>query len=285
MRSRLGRSTLASVQLITLIFTDTANLAKFTGAGYESMTFGPGSAQSRPQTWSENVLRNCEAADCLLPMGISVSENVAADFSISRLLQDKFAAASFQKAAAAQAAGKFTDEIVPVRVKWSDLKTGQELIKVVDTDDGVRAGVTTESLSRLKPAFIKDGTTHAGNSSQVSDGAAAVLLARRSIALNLGLPILGKFVAAAVVGVPPRITGVGPLYAIPKVLDKVGLGKDDVDFFEINEAFASQVVCCVERLNIPFEKVNLNGGAIALGHPLGASTFQLIIFVRHPSQG
>ena len=110
-----------------------------------------------------------------------------------------------------------------------------------------------------------------GSASQVSDGAAAVLLARRSVAKRLGLPIVGKFVGAAVVGVPPRIMGVGPAYAIPKVLEKAGLTKEDVDFFEINEAFASQAVYSVQTIGIPFEKVNVNGGAIAIGHPLGCS--------------
>lgn len=111
-----------------------------------------------------------------------------------------------------------------------------------------------------------------GNASQISDGAAAVVLARRSVAKRLGLPIVGKYVAATVAGVPPRIMGVGPLYAIPKVLEKIGLSKDDVDFYEINEAFASQVVYCVDKLGIPHGKVNVNGGAIAFGHPLGCST-------------
>ncbi|KAH9889021.1 acetyl-CoA acetyl transferase [Cubamyces lactineus] len=239
------------------------------GAGVESMTFGYGGG-AMPDGFSEAVLQNQEAEDCLLPMGIT-SENVAADFGISREAQDAFAAKSFQKAAAAQKAGKFKDEIVPLKVKWVDPKTEQEKEIVVDHDDGVRDGVTPESLAKLKPVFKKDGSTHAGNASQVSDGAAAVLLARRSVAKKLGLPIVGKFVAAAYTGVPPRIMGVGPAYAIPKVLEQTGLSKDDVDFFEINEAFASQAVYSVEKLGIPFEKVNVNGGAIAMGHPLGCT--------------
>ncbi|TCD66971.1 3-ketoacyl-CoA thiolase with broad chain length specificity [Steccherinum ochraceum] len=239
------------------------------GAGVESMTFGYG-AQSQPDGFSEKVLSCQEAEDCLLPMGIT-SENVAADFNISREVQDDFAAKSFQKAAKAQKEGKFRDEIVPISVKWTDPKTEKEVEIVVDADDGVRDGVTAASLGKLKPAFKKDGSTHAGNASQVSDGAAAVLLARRSVAKRLGLPIVGKFVFAATVGVPPRIMGVGPAYAIPKVLEKTGLSKEDIDFFEINEAFASQAVYSVQQLGIPFEKVNLNGGAIALGHPLGCT--------------
>jgi acetyl-CoA acyltransferase 1 len=150
------------------------------------------------------VMQNAEAADCQLPMGIT-SENVAADFNVSRQAQDEFSATSFQRAAAAQAAGKFKDEIVPVRVKFVDPKTGEESVRVVDADDGIRAGVTAQSLSKLKPAFTATGSTHAGNASQISDGAAAVVLVRRSVARRLGLPIIGKFVAAATTGVAPRI--------------------------------------------------------------------------------
>jgi len=239
------------------------------GAGVESMTFGWGSV-SLPDGWSPSILANRESEDCIIPMGIT-SENVATDFGISRETQDKFAAESFQKAAAAQKAGKFKDEIVPLKVTVIDPKTEKAIEVVVDADDGVRDGVTAESLSKLKPSFKKDGSTHAGNASQISDGAAAVVLARRSVAKRLGLPIIGKYVAAAVVGVPPRIMGVGPAYAIPKVLEKTGLSKDDVDFYEINEAFASQAVYSVDRIGIPYGKVNVNGGAIAIGHPLGCT--------------
>jgi len=162
----------------------------------------------------------------------TTSENVSKDFGIARPIQDEFAAKSFHKAAAAQKQGKFKNEIVPITVKFVDPKTKNESEIVVDQDDGIRDGVTAQSLSKLKPSFAENGCSHAGNSSQVSDGAAAVLLARRSVAKKLGLPILGKFVGAAVVGVPPRIMGVGPAYAIPKLLEKHGITKDDVDFFE-----------------------------------------------------
>ncbi|KAI0083152.1 thiolase [Irpex rosettiformis] len=238
------------------------------GAGVESMTHGYGTGAI--SNFSEKVLANQEAEDCLIPMGIT-SENVAAEYNITRAVQDDFAAKSFQKAAAAQKAGKFKDEIVPITVKIVDPKTEKEHEIVVDADDGIRDGVTAQSLGKLKPAFSATGTTHAGNASQVSDGAAAVLLARRSVAKRLGLPIVGKYVTSAVVGVPPRIMGVGPAYAIPKLLEKTGLSKDDVDFWEINEAFASQAVFSVQKLGIPFEKVNVNGGAIAIGHPLGCT--------------
>ena len=160
-------------------------------------------------------------------MGIT-SENVAKDFNISRQAQDEFAAHSQQKAAAAQKAGKFVEEISPIVVKDKDGNS-----KLVDKDDGIRDGVNVQSLAKLKPAFAADGTTHAGNASQVSDGAAAVVLARRSVAHNLGLPIIGKFVASADVGCPPRIMGIGPAVAIPKVLQKTNLSISDVDIYEV----------------------------------------------------
>ncbi|KAJ3721084.1 acetyl-CoA acetyl transferase [Lentinula raphanica] len=243
------------------------------GAGVESMTFGYGPG-AMPDNYSELVLETQEAEDCLIPMGIT-SENVAADYNISREAQDTFAALSFQKAAAAQKANLFEPEILPIRVKQVSPDGGKQFL--VDHDDGVRDGVTAESLAKLKPAFKKDGSTHAGNASQVSDGAAAVLLARRSVAKKLGLPIVGKFVAAQAVGVPPRIMGVGPAFAIPHVLKKTGLELSDIDFFEINEAFASQALFCCEKLGIPWKEAGLNGkvnrwgGAIAIGHPLGCT--------------
>ncbi|KAG6889251.1 3-ketoacyl-CoA thiolase B, peroxisomal [Termitomyces sp. Mi166 len=232
-----------------------------------------------PYSSSPEVLTHPLAEKCLIPMGLT-SEAVASDFHISRADQDAFAASSFQKASAAQKAGKFTAEILPITttilVKNKDGDEEEKQV-LVDADDGIRDGVTKESLGKLKPAFDKNGSTHAGNASQVSDGAAAVLLARRDVAERLGLPIKGKFVFAATVGVPPRIMGVGPASAIPKVLGKTGLTKEDVDFFEINEAFASQAVYSVWDIGIPFEKVNVHGGAIAIGHPLGCTGARQIV--------
>ncbi|KAF9042523.1 Thiolase, N-terminal domain-containing protein [Panaeolus papilionaceus] len=236
------------------------------GAGVESMTFGTRAAPD----FADEVLENKDAEDCLLPMGIT-SENVAKEYGITRAVQDAFAAKSFQKAAAANKAGKFKAEIVPIKTKIIDPKTEKEHEIVVDQDDGIRDGVTAESLAKLKPAFAKDGATHAGNASQVSDGAAAVVLARRSVAQRLGLPIIGKYVNSATIGVPPRVMGIGPAFAIPRVLQVTSLTLTDIDFFEINEAFASQAVMSVEHLKIPYEKVNINGGAIAIGHPLGCT--------------
>ncbi|KAJ3763101.1 acetyl-CoA acetyl transferase [Lentinula raphanica] len=249
------------------------------GAGVESMTFSFGPA-AIPDGFSEVVCKTQEAAHCLIPMGIT-SENIASDYNISRKTQDTFAAISCQKAAAAQKAKLFEPEILPIEVT-QESSDGKKETVLVDRDDGIRDGVTVESLSKLKPAFKKDGSTTAGNASQVTDGAAAVLLARRSVAEQLGLPIVGKFVSVQAVGVPPRIMGVGPAYAIPHLLKKNGLSMSDIDFFEINEAFASQALWSCEKLGLPWNetglhgKVNRWGGAIALGHPLGCTGARLI---------
>lgn len=198
------------------------------------------------------------------------SENVAAEFQVSREKQDAFAAESHRKADVAQKNGWFQEEIVPVEAIVTD-EEGNEKVVLADRDDGVRPGTTAEKLGKLRPAFDDDGTTTAGNASQVSDGAAAVLLMKRKTAQKLNLPILGKYVTSAVVGVPPRIMGVGPAYAIPIAVQRAGITLDQVDIFEINEAFASQAVYSVEKLGIPAEKVNPKGGAIAFGHPLGCT--------------
>ncbi len=210
------------------------------------------------------------AASCKVPMGV-LSEDMARDLHISRASQDAFAAASYQKAERAQREGLFKDEILPLKVKFEDPKTGETKEVVVDRDDGVRPGVTAESLGKIRPSFAKDGSIHAGNASQISDGAAAVLLVRRTTAERRGLPLLGKYVCAAVVGVAPLLMGQGPWKAIPKALQLAGISKDDVDIFEINEAFASQCLWCAEQLGIPQDKINPKGGAIAFGHPLGCT--------------
>merc|ERR1712137_1428119 len=159
------------------------------------------------------------------------------------------------------------EEIIPVTVTVED-KEGNEKEVVADKDEGPREGTTLEGLSKLKPAFKEGGSTTAGNSSQVSDGAALVLLARRSAAQKLGLPILARMRSYAVVGVEPKLMGVGPAFAIPAALEKAGLSVGDIGVYEINEAFASQAMMTIEHLKIPMEKVNPKGGAIALGHPL-----------------
>ena len=196
---------------------------------------------------------------------------MANEFKVSRTVQDTFAVTSHVKAARAQDQGFFDSEIVPVHTKIVDKEGSTEKQVIVSKDEGIRKETTFEGLSKLKPAFKKDGSVTAGNSSQVTDGAAAVLLARRSEAERLGLPILAKWVAYAVAGVPPHIMGVGPAYAIPKVLQKAKLRVEDIDVFEINEAFASQATYSVKKLGIDENKVNPKGGAIALGHPLGCT--------------
>ncbi|XP_055270604.1 3-ketoacyl-CoA thiolase, peroxisomal [Moschus berezovskii] len=240
--------------------------------GVESMSL---SDRGNPGNISSRLGEKKNARDCLIPMGIT-SENVAERFGISREKQDSFALASQQKAARAQSQGYFRAEIVPVTTTVRDDK-GTEQSVTVAQDEGIRPSTSMEGLAKLKPAFKDGGSTTAGNSSQVSDGAAAILLARRSKAEELGLPILGVLRSYAVVGVPPDIMGIGPAYAIPVALQKAGLTVDDVDIFEINEAFASQAVYCVEKLKLPSEKVNPLGGAVALGHPLGCTGARQVI--------
>jgi len=209
------------------------------------------------------------ASTCMTPMGIT-SENVAESWKISRERQDQLAVESHAKAVAAQKAGLFDSEIVPVMAKIK-AKDGTVSEVLVDKDEGPRGDTTLEGLAKLKAAFKPGGSTHAGNASQVSDGAAVVLLARRSEAKRLGLPIIGRMRSYAVVGVDPLVMGIGPAYAIPAALEKAGLGVNDIDIFEVNEAFASQAIMTVDHLKIPKEKLNPKGGAIALGHPLGCT--------------
>lgn len=237
------------------------------GAGVESMTLGWGPT-AQPTTISEKINDVKLAADCLLPMGIT-SENVAERYGVSRDKQDAFSALSHAKAAKAQELQLF-EEIIPVKVKVKDDK-GNEKEIVVSQDEGIRKETTADRLAKLQPAFKKGGSTTAGNSSQVSDGAAAVLMMKRSTAKKLNMPILGKFLSFAVVGVPPDVMGIGPAFAIPKALEQAGITKDQVDVFEINEAFASQALYSCEKLGLDMSKVNPLGGAIALGHPLGCT--------------
>lgn len=220
--------------------------------------------------FSELLESHPEAKNCKVPMGL-LSEKMAKARNISRKDQDAFAASSYQKALKAQEAGLFDEEIAPLKVQWEDPKTGDMKEITVAKDDGVRPGITAESLGKIKPAFAKDGSIHAGNASQISDGAAAVLLMKRSTAEKLGQTILGKYVASSVAGVAPLLMGIGPWKAIPKVFEKTGLTKDDVDIYEINEAFASQCTWCANELGLDYNKINPKGGAIAFGHPLGCT--------------
>ena len=236
------------------------------GGGVESMSMFDMMASLDITKVSASVFDNEGARNCLIPMGLT-SEHVAEKFNIPRDVQDQMAAESHAKAARAQENGWFESEIVPITV--TDPATGKSV--VVKKDEGIRKGTTAESLSSLGPSFKKGGTTTAGNSSQLTDGAAIVLLARRSFAQAKGLPIIGKFVSFAAVGCPPEIMGIGPAVAIPAALAKANLTIDDIDIFEINEAFASQATYCVNTLKVPKEKLNPKGGAIALGHPLGCT--------------
>ncbi|KAH8517969.1 hypothetical protein H0E87_005759 [Populus deltoides] len=236
-------------------------------AGLECMTVN--GIRSVPQV-NPRVETFQQARDCLLPMGLT-SENVAQRYGVTRQDQDQAAVDSHRKAAAARASGKFKDEIIPVTTKIVDPETGIQKVITISEDDGIRPNSNLAELSRLKPAFKKDGSTTAGNASQVSDGAGAVLLMKRSLAAQKGLPILGVFRSFAAVGVDPAVMGVGPAAAIPAAVQAAGLELNDIDLFEINEAFASQYVYCIKKLELDPEKVNVNGGAIALGHPLGAT--------------
>jgi len=242
--------------------------------GAESMTAG-GDRLERP--FVDEILQNQEACDCMQPMG-QTSENVGNDFNITRERQDRFAAESYRRAEAAQKAGWSEDEIVPIKATVKDPKTGEEKEVTLTRDEGIRAGTTFESLQKIKPAFLPHGDkSHAGNSSQLTDGAAAVLLMKRSTAERLGQPILAKYVGATVAGLAPRIMGIGPSVAIPKLLKQFNLSLDDIDVIEINEAFASMAVYCLETLKIDHAKLNVRGGAIALGHPLGCTGARQIV--------
>lgn len=233
--------------------------------GVESMSLFDIREMIDPAKYSEVGKAHEVAGNCLVPMGIT-AENVSEKYGIGRDQMDAFAAASHAKAAAAQKAGRFAEEMVPFEVNG----------KVVDFDDGVRPETTLESLAKMKPAFKETGSTTAANASQISDGASLVLLARRSAAEAAKLPILATFAGFEVAGVPPELMGIGPIEAVPKLLSRCGLGVDDIDLWEMNEAFASQAVFCAEHLKVDPAKVNVNGGAIALGHPLGSTGARLI---------
>jgi len=241
------------------------------GAGVESMSMNPMHKlyEQFPPEVEWDKMQNCdnskEVMDCCVPMGVT-SENVSKKYHLDRRTLDEFATQSHKKAARAQSLGKFKSEIIPV---------GD-----VAQDDGIRPGTTAEKLGNLKPVFDKEsGSTTAGNSSQLTDGAAAVLLMSREEAAKRKLPILAVWKSFAVEGVPPKIMGVGPVYAIPSALQKASLSTDDIDVYEINEAFASQAHYSIQTLKLDPAKVNPNGGAIALGHPLGCTGARLVVSI------
>jgi len=261
----------------------TGRAAAVVAGGAESMSMIPmGGGKPSPNPW---LSENYPAA--LLTMGLT-AERVARHYNVSREDQDGFSLASHQKALTAQAAGRFDEEIVPVTVASAGVlesKNGtragsraavlEEVQVVVNTDDGPRADTSLEALARLKPAFHAQGSVTAGNSSQTSDGAAAAVVMSAERARELGLTPLARFVGYATVGCLPEEMGVGPIYAIPKVLKQAGLSLNDIGLIELNEAFAAQSLAVIRELGIDPERVNVNGGAIALGHPLGCTGAKL----------
>ncbi|KAK4142194.1 3-ketoacyl-CoA thiolase [Dichotomopilus funicola] len=242
--------------------------------GAEQMTIG-GDALEKP--FDEKVTsQSQESADCMQPMGWT-SENVSRDFNITREEMDKYAAESFRRAEQAQKDGLFDDEIVPIKTSIENPdKTWKEV--TLTKDEGIRPGTTAEGLGKIRAAFPQWGpTTTGGNASQVTDGAAAVLLMKRSTAIKLGQPILAKYVGSTTAGLAPRIMGIGPTLAIPKLLAQHNISLADIDVIEVNEAFASMAVYCRDTLGLDWAKMNPRGGAIALGHPLGATGARQIV--------
>jgi acetyl-CoA acyltransferase len=241
-------------------------------AGTESMSMVP--MMGNKVALNDAVFAKDENVAIAYGMGIT-AENVAKQWKVSREDQDAFAVASHQKAAKAIAAGGFKDEILPYEVDTAspDLATGQvkHRKKVADTDEGPRPDSSMEGLAKLKTVFAARGSVTAGNSSQMSDGAAAVILMSEKALKKYGVKPLARFAGFAVAGVPPEIMGIGPIKAIPKVLKQAGLKSDDIDWIELNEAFAAQALAVIRELGLDPAKVNPQGGAIALGHPLGAT--------------
>jgi acetyl-CoA acyltransferase len=241
-------------------------------AGTESMSMVP--MMGNKIALNDAVFTKDENVAIAYGMGIT-AENVAKQWKVSREDQDAFAVASHQKAAKAIATGAFKDEILPYEVESAtpDLATGQVARKtrVADTDEGPRPDSSLEGLAKLKTVFAARGSVTAGNSSQMSDGAAAVVLMSEKALKRYGVKPLARFAGFAVAGVPPEIMGIGPIKAIPKVLEQAGLKSGDIDWIELNEAFAAQALAVIRELGLDPARVNPQGGAIALGHPLGAT--------------
>ncbi len=241
-------------------------------AGTESMSMVP--MMGNKIAMNANVFANNEHVGIAYGMGIT-AENVAKQWKVTREEQDAFAVSSHQKASAAIAAGKFKDEILPYEIDTAtpDLSTGgvKHKKKVADNDEGPRPETSMETLAKLKTVFAARGSVTAGNASQMSDGAGAVILMSEKALKKYNVQPLARFVSFAVAGVPPEIMGIGPIKAIPKVLAQAGLKQDDLDWIELNEAFAAQALAVGKDLHLDMSKVNPQGGAIALGHPLGAT--------------
>jgi acetyl-CoA acyltransferase len=267
-----------------------ANAAERIMAGFASVIVAGGTESMSTTLSSPNFSPNPELVQAypeyFMPMGLT-AEQVAKEFKISREDQDEFALRSHQRAAAAVDSGRFDEEIVPldVTLEWVDemgeIRQQQTVFK---RDEGPRRDTSREGLAKLRPAFKVGGTVTAGNSSQRSDGAAAVVVMERERAEQLGLKPLLRFVGFAVGGVRPEIMGVGPMVSIPKVLKLTGLTLSDIDLIEFNEAFASQALAVIREVGLDLEKTNVNGGAIALGHPMGATGTKLTIQLMHEMQ-
>ena len=240
--------------------------------GTESMSMVPMAGNK----FSPNPGFAADQPEVYTSMGLT-AENVSVKYGVNREDQDAFALASHQKAVAAIDAGRFRDDIVPLKVEIVEAGGKGRSVRefVFEVDEGPRRDTSAESLAKLKPAFKQNGTVTAGNSSQMSDGAAAVVVMSAEKAKQVGLKPLARFVTYAVGGVPPEIMGVGPVEAIPKALRRAGLKLDDIDLIELNEAFAAQSLAVLRTLEIDPEKANVNGGAIALGHPLGCTGAKL----------
>ncbi|MGD9099927.1 MAG: acetyl-CoA C-acyltransferase [Anaerolineae bacterium] len=242
--------------------------------GVESMSMVPMVGNKfAPDPW---MAENYPEVYC--SMG-QTAENVACKYGISREDQDLFGYRSHMRAIAAQDAGKFKDEIVPLEIEQVVMDNGKPTTCTItfDADEGPRRGTTLEAMAKLRSAFVRNGTVTAGNSSQMSDGAAAVLVMERGKAETLGLKPLVRFVGFAVGGVRPELMGIGPIVAVPKVLELTGLSLDGIGLIELNEAFASQALAVIRELGMNEEIVNVNGGAIALGHPLGCTGAKLTV--------
>jgi acetyl-CoA C-acetyltransferase len=250
--------------------------------GTENMSAAP---YALPQARFGLHMNNAQALDLMVHdaltdafenyhMGIT-AENVAARYNITRAEQDEFAARSQQKTEAARLVGKFKDEIVPVPV------TVKKETLMFEADEFPRSGVTAESLSRLRPAFRQDGTVTAGNASGINDGAAAVIVMSAEKARDLGVKPMAKLIAWASAGIDHKIMGIGPVGSTRKALSKCGLKIDDIDLIEANEAFASQSIAVMRELGLKQDRVNVNGGAIALGHPVGASGTRILVTLLH----
>ena len=243
------------------------------GGGTETMSMMPTMMGNKP-CYNPAIFEKQESIGMAYGMGLT-AERVAEKWQVSREDQDAFALTSHQKATAAIKAGKFQDEISPytVRTHVPDSKSGAARIveAIVEDDEGPRPDISPEALTKLRPVFASKGSVTAGNASQMSDGAGAAILVSEKILKEHNLTPLARFVSASVAGVPAEIMGIGPIEAVPRALKLAGLKEDDLDWIELNEAFAAQALACMRTLNLDPAKVNPQGGAIALGHPLGAT--------------